>query len=421
MRERPDAAEVEGVVEAIVPGGAGIVRDRDGVVFASGGLPGERVRVLIERVQKRVRHGRVLAVLQPSADRIASDCAWHPKCGGCDLLELERNAALRVRESIVRDALVRVGKIDRDVLDRVVQPIRAGGDGLRRRVRVTVGEDGAATFSESASHERVAIAHCAAVVPALDGALALLPSARLAPGVGVRLAVDERGRVSAAVDREHRGACARLVEAGVAHGAVAIDVVDESEEARAGEPQLLGEVTAGAFACVSDASVFTQATRFGGGAIRDEVVSAAGDIDGEVILELFAGSGHLTIPLTKAGAYVDAIEGSRRAIGFLEENVDQFAYHLADAQHGFIDGHTRFRCTSYEVVVADPPRTGIVDFGAILERTSPKRLVLVSCDVATGARDISIAMSRGFHLAKLVPIDAFPRTSHVEWVATLLK
>ena len=89
-----------------------------------------------------------------------------------------------------------------------------------------------------------------------------------------------------------------------------------------------------------------------------------------------------------------------------------------EVQQAFIDGALPLRGTA-DVLVVDPPRTGIVGFEALLPRTGALRLVLVSCDPATGARDLAKAAACGYVLERLVPIDAFPRTSHVEWVATL--
>src|SRR5689334_17915731 len=127
---------VEGVVQAIVPGGAGIVRDANGVVFVRGALPGERVRAAIERRQKKVRHASLLEVLTPSPSRVTPDCPMHPRCGGCDFLDFSSEASSSAKMQIVRDALTRVGRLK--LGDDVVAPIRTptGGDGARRRTSV---------------------------------------------------------------------------------------------------------------------------------------------------------------------------------------------------------------------------------------------------------------------------------------------
>lgn len=421
---------IEGVVSAIVPGGQALIRDDKGVVLARGGLPGERVVVDVRRVQRRVRHGVVVQVLDPSPSRVSpTDCALHPRCGGCDLLSLAPAAAAEARVGIVKDALLRVGHIAADVVDRALAPLVTPttdderADARRRRARfVIVG--GKPTFSAAESHERVAIERCPALHPALDAALALVPNARLADRMGLRLAVDDQGHVSAALDGGTVADAARLVATGAARGALALD--NDEEVGRSGEPLLYGEIAPGFGTCASDAATFTQATRFGGLAILRAVmdaVGAVGPLEGMRVLELFAGAGHLTVPMLQGGAEVLAIEGAPRAVRFLEQNTLRFD-HRARVRRSFIDGHLVVN-GPFDVVVADPPRTGIPGFAPLIDAVGracprPPVWVMVSCDVATGARDIAVAQKKGYVLERLVPIDAFPRTSHVEWVAKLV-
>jgi tRNA/tmRNA/rRNA uracil-C5-methylase (TrmA/RlmC/RlmD family) len=190
-----------------------------------------------------------------------------------------------------------------------------------------------------------------------------------------------------------------------------------------GDPLLVGEITAGRFAAQHDAATFSQATRHGGAAIVDAVLAGVDDVvDGAAVLELFCGAGHLTLPLASRAAHVVAIEGDPRAIRHLRENrrlvVD--GGRRIDPRVAYIDASLALPVA--DVVVIDPPRTGLVDGGALLSALAamrPRRLVMVSCDPATGARDLRAAVEAGFQLERVVPIDAFPRTHHLEWVATL--
>lgn len=434
---------VEGTVEAIVPGGRALVRDPGGVVLARGGLPGERVQIEVRRSQRGVRHGVVLRVLEASPSRVRPDCSLHGldagHCGGCDLLDLAPTAARAVREHIISDALVRVGRLERALVAEVLRPIvaaplasSAGPDAsahpeARRRARFII-HRGAPTFSSAESHERVPVERCPALHPLLSEALPLLRDARLAEGVGVRVACDDRGRRSVALEGAKRGDCSRIVAAGVADGALSLVTERggaEREVERAGDPVLVGEIAPG-FArpggepCASDAGIFTQATRFGGRAILDEVLAAAEAGPGTTVLELFAGAGHLTVPLLQDGAQVDTVEGATRSVSYLEENTRPWGPRVT-TRRAYIDGAMTLstRASDLDVLVADPPRTGIPGFAQLLARARPRRLVLVSCDPATGARDIAAALGRGYTLDRLTPIDAFPRTSHVEWVARL--
>jgi len=427
-------------VERVVPGGRGIARDSDGVILVEGGLPGDLVT--LSHVSKRggARFARVLQLVEPSPERREPDCDAHARCGGCDLLALERDAAVRAREEIVRDALRRIARLDDEERARVAPlfaaPIEAGA---RRRVSLRVDARGRAGFSPRGARTIEPRAACAALAPALDAALERLARAHvkaLPPDARVRMACDDDGRVSLTVEdapMEARVAAARaLFEEGVCTGAIVVDeegfVVD-----RCGEPLLFGEIAPGhargPFA--SDAATFTQATRHGAVRIVDEVVRAARGVrdlveDDEVqVLELFAGAGHLTIPLADVFADVVAVEGAPRSVRHLVENVERAGAHRVRCIEGNIDGET-FVNDYFEqlveppaLVVVDPPRTGVKDLAGLLRHLTPARLVMVSCDVATGARDLGIARAHGYVLRSLVPIDAFPRTSHVEWVACL--
>lgn len=405
---------LEGTVERIAPGGRALLRTSEGVVFARGGLPGERVRVRVERAARGVRHGVVVEVLLASPDRVAPDCALHPRCGGCDLLALARAAQGEVKVGIVRDALTRIARLDEATLARALRPLLApgpGDDGRRRRATLVM-KGGAPAFSAPERHERIAVARCPALHPTIDMALPLLAALDAQEGLRVQLACDERPGAVLSVERD--SAFARAFVAAGGRGAV----VTATEE-RWGDPSLVGEVSAGQFPCVSDAGVFAQATRFGGRAILDEVLRVTAVEAGLQVLELFCGSGHLTVPLMARGARVDAVEGDPRAVRFCQENLaNTVGTGSAQARVAYIDERLPVAARP-ALVVADPPRTGIPGLALLAERLDARRWVLVACDPATGARDLATLVALGYALVSLTPIDAFPRTSHVEWVALL--
>jgi 23S rRNA (uracil1939-C5)-methyltransferase len=428
-------------IDAIVPGGRGLARDDAGVILVEGALPGDLVRLSTLTKRGGARFASVESLVEPSPHRVVPDCDAHAVCGGCDLLALAPSEQVRVREGIVRDALRRIARLDDDTLTRVQPMVPAPlAARARRRVSLRVDARGRAGFSPRGSNTIVPRASCAALSPALEAALARLAAVgerALPPDARVRLATDDRGHVSLAVEDVafdlRARAAALLFDAGVAHGTLALDEHGEPI-AWHGDPVLIGEVapahSAGPFA--SDAATFTQATRHGAVTILDEVVRAARDLveDAPVgedvhILELFAGAGHLTLPLAGLGAHVVAVEGAARSVHWLVQNVERAHADRVRCIEGFIDGAT-FIDDYFEqlneppaILVVDPPRTGVPNFDGILKHLSPERIVMVSCDVATGARDLAIAVKHGYRLHSLVPIDAFPRTSHVEWVARL--
>ncbi len=404
-------------------------RSKDGVVFVDGVAAGDVVRVVDDGRRGGAGRARLVSIVQASDERradadVQADCKVVDRCGGCDWLHLTSSARHRWKSAIVTDALRRVGRFDEGLLHEVVRPLRAGDDDDRvqtgrRRVRLTIGPHGQPTFSAARSHERVVIDACRSLHPRLERAVEALPLAGLPVGLEVRLAVDDTDRVVAAIDDV--ASARRLVDDGVVSGVVVAH--RGGSVTTIGDPWLVGEITAGRFAARSDAACFAQATRFGGDAIVQAVLDGIDDVlDGATVLELFCGAGHVSLPLAVRAARVVAIEGDARAIEFLADNrrlVDR-GEHTIEPLVRFIDA--TLAVPPADIVVMDPPRTGLVDGRAIaasLAAMRVRRLVMVSCDPATGARDLRAAVDAGFRLTHLVPIDAFPRTHHVEWVAML--
>ena len=424
------APELTLEVERLVPGGQGLCRTADGVVFVDGVVAGEQVLVRLQGRQGGAARGDVLRVLTPSPDRVALDCPVGDTCGGCDWLHLSAPARTTWKWRLAQDALRRVGRFAEADVTSVLRPLVTIDDDTgivagRRRVRLTIGDDGRGTYSAARSHHRVPINDCAALHPRLRQAVAALPSAALPARTEVRLGVDDRGHVVAAVSTTT--AARKLVEAGVVVGAV-VPRMDGSEPGSVdhdvvGDPWLLGEVGAGLYPlATSDAATFAQATRGGGAAIIDIVMGAVDDvIDGAVVLELFCGAGHLTLPLASRASSVLAVEGDGRALRHLEANRSLVPGRITP-RRSYIDADVGIP-GDVTVVVVDPPRTGLVDGPSLLGRLAAvptmKRLVMVSCDPATGARDLRAAVDAGFTLVSVTPIDAFPRTHHLEWVAHL--
>lgn len=400
------------------------------------GLPGERVRARVTSTRGGARFGEVTALLERSPDRVRPDCGLHPRCGGCDLLDLAPAAHAEEKRALVLDALRRVGRLPEEALARVASaaaaPLYARA---RRRARLAVDDDGRLGFRRAKSREVVPLEEgCAALAPTLEeAALELTDEGELSPGASLQLACDDDGRVSLAVShpvRAYARAMARRAhERGLVTGALALGTKGRVLDVF-GDPVLHGEVAPGTLGGPyrSDAATFTQSTRFGGRRILEAVLEAARagapPLSEQRVLELFAGAGHLTLPLLAEGARVVAVEGDGRGFGWLERNVAMGGFsERAELRRGFIEGHSlpalidgRMR---FDAVVLDPPRTGVPGFRGLLEVIEAPRLVLVSCDLATGARDLGAALASGYALEHLLPIDAFPRTSHVEWVARL--
>lgn len=422
---------VTGTVDKLVASGAGLVRTDQGVVFVRGGLPGERVEARVAQKKGGVGHGDVLRVLEPSADRVEADCPAHPACGGCDLLHMAAHARGAAKATIVNDALARIAKLDESELARVHPMAEAPvHSGARRRTRFQIAADGKPAFFQRGSHTLITPPVCTALAAPLAAVWdALHKAADMPAGLEIQLSMDARDHVGAAVSggrpRERMLAKGKLLDAGCT-GVLVMDgerVADEAGEWLL-EGEIAGHVAGGPY--LHDAATFSQATSHGALTIDSRVVDAALPLEGAAVTELFAGAGHITFALTERGADVMAIEGAPRSVRWLEQNAVRANAALpgtAKTMRAMITGDDPAFLARLpkktDVLIADPPRRGIDNIAAIVERLSPARIVMVSCDVATGARDIRRVLDLGYHFDGLWPMDAFPRTSHIEWVARL--
>jgi 23S rRNA (uracil1939-C5)-methyltransferase len=401
-------------VESLAPGGdgagrqraettgAGVPGDYHGrVVFVPLAAPGERVRVHLVRQQERVAWGELVAVERPGPDRIAPACPLFGRCGGCQWQHVTLAAQQAAKKAIVERAL-----------GLAIGPVVAASPayGYRDRARLAVGQpDGVAAavgFRARRSNEIVDVPSCPLFSPALAAALpaARALGQRLPAGAELDLQAGAQGvhlnvaRVDATGAAHARREIDRLTAAGIVGLALAgrptfgLPEVDVSEP---GGPQL--PIPAGGFAQVGAA---------GNAALVACVLEAVTGQPG-VVLELYAGSGNFTRHLVARASRVHACDADTAAV----ERGRRVA--PAAAWSG------RLPDVTADVVVLDPPRDGLVDpdnLRAALR--ARRRIVYVSCDPQTLARDARRITAAGFRLERAVAIDLMPQTFHVEVVAT---
>jgi 23S rRNA (uracil1939-C5)-methyltransferase len=372
-------------VERLAAGGDGVGRAPDGrVTFVPFSAPGDRVRVRISAAHRRYLRASLIEVVSPGPGRVEPVCPVFGSCGGCCWQHIRYDAQLEAKGRILRDALVRIGKLD-GVPDQIEMRASPEFYGYRSRARVLVEEDGVG-FRRRDSRDVCATARCPILVPALDAAL-------------LELSRDPRA----------------------AHGDWELTAGDSGEiSLQTPDGRTLGEkricIRLGGDAISSSAGVFCQANATLRPALADAVHGAAGD--GELALELFAGSGLLTVGLARSFRRVVAIESDPRAALDLEENrrtadLAGVEVHGLPVEQALLD--PRLRSLRPDVVVLDPPRTGLPR--GVASALDTARLVYLSCDPATLARDLASFAERGFRLVRVTGFDLFPQTAHVEALA----
>ena len=375
---------------AIAAGGAALARDEGGrVVFVEGALPGERVRARLTTAKKDFARAVAVEILEPSPDRVAPPCpTLAAGCGGCTWQHVSAAGQVRMKADIVVDALRRIAKLADPPSP---QPVELPGPALRTTARLAVTPDGRAGHRPRTGSGAVETGACLAAHPLLEE---LIVAGRY-PGAGEVLL-----RVSVATGE-------RLVVVDAA--ADRVDVPAGVAVSGPGDPRAaIHEDVAGRRLRVSAGSFF-QPGPVAAEALVAAVGAAAGD--GATLVDLYAGVG-LFAATVGAGRRTVAVENDPSAAADARVNLAGLDATVVEREVA------HWRPRPADVVVADPSRSGLGRPGAgAVVATGAPRLVLVSCDPASMARDTALLADAGYRLVAVALVDAFPHTFHTETVS----
>jgi 23S rRNA (uracil1939-C5)-methyltransferase len=409
---------VELEVERPVAGGRMLARHDGQVVLVSGTIPGERVRAKVERVAKAVAHAETTEVLTPSPDRRpAAD--W--RCGGRDYAHVAYHRQRALKGEIVADAFRRVGKLP---LAAPPDVIASPEDGyrLRARLHASAGQLGFFREGTHALCDAGATGQLSAgTVHWIRRAPRVLAPAVAATIVGVEISenVPETERTAHV---EMRGRIDRAAWAPLADGLTGLSVRSESDFAViAGAPVLTDHIAvtpaadAPVVTLVRQTTAFFQANRFLLPWFVQRVVASVGE---GPLLDLYAGVGLFGLAAAAAGrGPVTLVEGDRTSGQDLEANAASFGNRVR-VERRSVEAALGGRLGRFATCIVDPPRVGLSPEARTgLLRLSAARVVYVSCDVATLARDARALVDGGYALGDIVAVDLFPSTAHVETVA----
>lgn len=412
-------------IRALAHGGAGVGEPVDAqgpTWFVPGALPGEVVRAEVEHAAKRHVRGRLLEVLESSPDRVAPPCPLAEQCGGCAWQHVDPEAQVRLKRDIVVDQLRRVVDASRV---RVAYSGKAGGYRRRARMHYERGEDGRFVlgFHPQRSHGVLDVPKCPVLVRSLDTAFQKLrEAADVLPNRGEVLGLSDGtntilGLPGVAPEPERM---ARL-EAQLDSNLVGIEVRGGRKRAHVGQRTLDIDGWKTVPPLRVSAFVFVQARKAGGQHLVREVVRAAKP-DALRVLELFAGAGNFSRALAQSAHRVWASDTDREAIDALRNlaAAHELPINAKRQSAPLLLPKLAEKAAHYEVVVLDPPRIGLGEAAtAAMCRIATERIVYVSCDPATLARDLAVAIERGFSVTDVAVLDLMPMTPEVEVVATL--
>lgn len=419
-------------VEALANGGTGIVRAEGQVIFVPQVVPGDVILCRISKARKRYAEAELVEIVQPSAQRRDLPCPVAATCGGCQWQQLAYTDQLRWKQQLFHDTLIRQCAVDSTRL----LPIVAAPDEWHYRSRVqikcrltTTGFD--CGFFRAKSHHVVAIERCPILAEPLNELLnelrALLEKSRFAGLISqIDLAIGDCQRRRAVV--HYQGAevsglaellrtlavddrLELLIQSG--RGGQLHSVIGSAELAiRVDEPPLWLNYAAGGFAQIN----LDQNRQ-----LLAAVLAAANLTGKERILDLYCGMGNFSLPLARRSRQVCAVEDYPASIEMARRNavlnqIDNVAFYAQPAA-GML--RQLSRAGRFDLLLLDPPRAGAVALMAELLTMPVARVLYVSCDAQTLARDLKLLLSGGYRLVTSQPFDMFPQTHHVESLSIL--
>ncbi|WP_157980744.1 23S rRNA (uracil(1939)-C(5))-methyltransferase RlmD [Aliidiomarina taiwanensis] len=420
--------------------GRGVAIRKSGkTVFVSNALPGEQVRLRVDKQHKRFDEATAVEILQASPQRIPPACRYADRCGGCQLQHMPYEAQLNYKEELLTDHLKHLAGLQAVKLE----PSVAAPDNAfhyRRRARLSIPPPGEAVrlgFRARGSDDVIAVEDCKTLHPTLN---ALLPALQetLKAMHGNRSLGHVELLLNEQQDNAHASVIVRMLES-----------FNEDESAlwqafaRTHSCDVVAQYNHGfevvAATCETPLElgyrVDNERLHYGPGEfiqvnahVNEQMVAQALawlELKGtETVLELFAGFGNFSVPLAKRSAKVVAVEVAEQQVTRGSINAELAKCHnlkfiRADLSKPFTE--YAFGKQPVDVMLLDPPRAGAADVVADLSYVQPERILYISCNAATFARDAAVIMEQGYQLVKVSMLDMFPQTAHAESMALFIK
>jgi 23S rRNA (uracil1939-C5)-methyltransferase len=393
-------------ITSLVHGGRGIGRHEGKAVFVPLVAPGDRIDCRVVKSKKRFAEAELTEILVSSPFRREPPCAFFGACGGCQWQHLPYSEQLRWKGQNFSDQLVRSKMVQADR----IKPIVAAPEEWRYRNRVQLkthfSADGLAVgFYRHGSHSVVDIDRCLLVAPPLQKVLSLLreylqgmDNAESVEQVDLACGDDGKVRLLLYVRPEGYEALRRQL----GELTVTID-----------QPALALRYGPGGFVQVNSSQNRAMISNM------LELLDLKGN---EKVIDLFCGMGNFSLPLACRAGHVVGIEDYAPSIDMARLNAEanqvrNVEFFAADAS-AIID---RFKGENPDLVVLDPPRTGNYEVVNQLLQLKPERVLYVSCDPATLARDLVPLIIGGYEVISSQPFDLFPQTWHIESMTLLQK
>ena len=430
--------------------GQGIAKIEGCAVFVPNAIVGERCRIRIEKVGKTWAAGKITELLEKSPHRINRECPVAKLCGGCDFWHMDYEEETRLKADRVRQALNRIGG---EALEEVPILSAPTCHGYRNKAQYPVSSKKGRAFAgffRAGTHQVVENQRCLILPEETDTVK--------------KLVIDyvNHYRISAYDEETHKGLLRHIyVRRGAVSGQVLVclvvngrklphaeDLIKRLQAVPGFTTLVLSVNTRPGNAVLGDEFItlhgpgyiedtlcglqfrlsprsFYQVNHHQAQRLYEAAIAQAGITKDDLVLDLYCGVGTITLAMAKAAGKVIGVEVIQQAVRDAEDNarrngIDNAEFFCGDAGKAALE--LEAKGIRPDVIVVDPPRKGLnADTIEALHRMSPRRIVYVSCDPATLARDVALLKERGYSLQSAQAADLFPRCAHVESIVCLTR
>lgn len=436
-KSRLPAGVHEIAIDSLSHDGRGVGRLNNKAVFLHGALPGERVRFEYLATHRNYDEGRTLDIVQSSPQRVSPLCPHFELCGGCSLQHLAPAAQIAFKQNQLLEDCRRIGRVEPA---EILAPLQADVWGYRHKARLGVryvGKKGRVLigFREKRSSFITDITRCEVLHPAIGGRIGLLEELVMSlsireavPQIEVAAGADKQALVFRILRPLSAEDGARLAAFGREHKlAVYIqpqgpDSIYPLYDATEDEGLYYYLPAAGGKLQIKfQPQDFTQVHPAVNRLIVQQALHELALTPQERVLDLFCGLGNFTLPMAQLAAYATGIEGTADMVARACENarhngLTNIEFHVADLFKPVSAG--AWLQQPVDKVLLDPPRAGAQEILPDIARLKPARIVYISCNPATLARDAGILVHEcGYRFARAGVMDMFPHTAHVESMA----
>ena len=430
--------------------GQGVAKIEGCAVFIPNALVGEKCRVRIEKAQKTWAAGKITELLEKSPHRANRECPVAKLCGGCDFWHMDYEEECRLKADRVRQALNRIGGESLEEIPLLSAPTCYG---YRNKAQYPVSSKKSRVFAgffRAGTHQVVENERCLILPEETDKVKEIV------------ISYVNQFRISAYDEESHKGLLRHIyVRRGAVSGQVLVclvcngrklphaNVLIEKLKAVSGFTSLVLAVnTRPGNAILGDEFItlygpgyiedtlcglqfrlsprsFYQVNHHQAQRLYDAAIAQAQITKEDLVLDLYCGVGTITLAMAKAAGKVIGVEVIEQAVqdakeNALRNNIENAEFFCGDAGKAALE--LEAKGIRPDVIVVDPPRKGLnADTIEALDKMSPRRIVYVSCDPATLARDVALLKERGYKLQNAMAADLFPRCAHVESIVCLTK